>query len=229
MRGFPAEMLSFKAKEKKKTRRLKGILKRRTNQTEKCVAMLVQKYDFDGNKTLGQTELKSMLGDLDSTHEPTDESMKACLKLIKSTEKNEYWASSVMEIIERYNSYWHDDDYYEEILKKYEVDESSLRIPDQNEFIGILKQMSENFGISYTTGDLIIFMDLLTNLEQMATKKASTNSAVSSSHVNLNVNNTGVYQKHHVKAALDEWRRIRLEDAKDEENRSSSCARCIIV
>ena len=121
--------------------------------------MLVQKYDFDGNKTLGQTELKSMLGDLDSTHEPTDESMKACLKLIKSTEKNEYWASSVMEIIERYNSYWHDDDYYEEILKKYEVDESSLRIPDQNEFIGILKQMSENFGISYTTGDLIIFMD----------------------------------------------------------------------
>ena len=191
--------------------------------------MLVQKYDFDGNKTLCQAELKSMLADLDSTHEPTDESMKACLKLIKSTEKNEYWANSVMEIVQRYNSYWHDEDYYEEMLKKYEVDESSVRVPDQKDFIAILKQISKNFDIRFTTGDLTIFMDLLTNMEQAAAKKASASSAVSSSHVNVDLNITGVYRKHHVKAALEEWKRIRIEDAKDEESRSSSCARCIII
>ena len=48
------------SKKKKKEKKLKGILRRRTDGEKKCIAMLVEYYDENQDKSLSKDEMKKI-------------------------------------------------------------------------------------------------------------------------------------------------------------------------
>jgi hypothetical protein len=194
------------SRKKKKEKKLKGILRRRTDGEKKCIAMLVDYYDENQDKSLNKDEMKKMLRDLDSTHEPTDESLNSCLKLITGQEKDELWAENVMGLVQRYHSYWHMEDYYEQRFKKYEKDGKFKFTKD--DLKTEMEALAENNDIIVEMDDVDIVMSTLTDGK---------------------VGNNNNYEKHQVKAALSQWKFMELEQKKDEENVTSTRACCTIM
>ena len=225
-------MLLLKSSKPKK---LKGILKKRSNDQERCVGMLVSKYDVNHDKTLSEKELKAMLKDLDSTHEPTNKSVKYCMNLIKDQEKNEFWTENVMNVVQRYNTYWREEDLYEGCLKKYVDVSGEFKIPSKQDLKTEMEIIGQEANLSVNESDVDIVMELFEEAKPRVSmsisptnnvKKTTTEETKTESQRKLEIENKR--KKHRIKAALSEWKEAEIEKKKqEEEQRPKSC--CLIV